>query len=316
MTNPCLISVCIPTYKRIEFLKRLLDSLEIQIFRDFEVIITDDSPDEKINLLWEQHQYSATLRYYRNDPKLGTPENWNEAVSKAKGTWIKIMHDDDWFADEHSLQHFADAVTYHPSGRFIFSAYQNVALETGETRDVFTNPFRFRMLQKNPVTLFSRNVIGPPSVVMYLREEATLFDRRLKWVVDIDFYIRSLAAAKPVYINKVLVKVGIGGEQVTRDCFLQRPIEIPENFALLNKVGTGNLANILVYDGWWRLMRNLEIKKEDEIRESGYAGPIPAVIISMIHWQRRMPIWLLKTGFLSKAAMTIHYILKYSKIGN
>ena len=45
MAEPILISICIPAYKHPDFLKRLLDSISIQSFRDFEVIISDDSPD-------------------------------------------------------------------------------------------------------------------------------------------------------------------------------------------------------------------------------------------------------------------------------
>ena len=42
-------SICIPAYKNTDYLKRLLDSISIQTFRDFEVIITDDSPDETVS---------------------------------------------------------------------------------------------------------------------------------------------------------------------------------------------------------------------------------------------------------------------------
>ena len=47
--------------------------------------------------------------YYKNIKVLGTPENWNESIRKAKGAWIKLMHDDDWFANENSLQKFYEA---------------------------------------------------------------------------------------------------------------------------------------------------------------------------------------------------------------
>lgn len=38
-----LLSICIPAYERPALLKRLLDSIAKQVFKDFEVIITDDS---------------------------------------------------------------------------------------------------------------------------------------------------------------------------------------------------------------------------------------------------------------------------------
>ncbi|HTS45058.1 MAG TPA: hypothetical protein VMH01_11725, partial [Puia sp.] len=121
--------------------------------------------------------------------------------------------------------------------------------------------------------------------------------------------------SQPVYIGKILLNIGIGQQQVSFDCFRQRPVEIPENFYLLNKVSENNLRNILVYDGWWRLMRNLEIKEEKDIVDSGYSDKIPPVISSMIGWQKRIPRSILQTGVLSKFCMMLHYICNYSKIG-
>jgi hypothetical protein len=79
-------------------------------------------------------------------------------------------------------------------------------------------------------------------------------------------------------------------------------------------VGRQKLSNILIYDAWWRLMRNLEIKKTEDIREAGYSGEIGGVIISMIKWQSRIPAWILRQGLFSKCLMFIHYILNSGKV--
>ena len=308
-----LISICIPAYKRIEFLDRLLKSISIQNFRSFEVVITDDSPDDDVRKLCESYSSQFPITYHRNIIPLGTPENWNEAIRRATGSWIKLMHDDDWFALEGNLSVFADGIEKNPAAGFFFSAYTNY-YESGEKEEVFLNDFRKKMLLKNPVTLFSTNVIGPPSVTLHKNDEKGWYDKTVKWVVDIDFYIRALKKYQPVYIDTILVNVGLGKHQVTIDCARQRPVEIPENFYLLNKVGVGHLSNIHVYDGWWRLMRNLEIDSPDDIRSSGYQGPIPPVILSMIRWQHIIGRRLLRIGLLSKIIMTIHYILRRSTI--
>lgn len=152
-------------------------------------------------------------------------------------------------------------------------------------------------------------------MVLHKKTSRVQYDPRIKWVVDIDFYIRYLQDEKsPVYINKILVNVGIGEQQVTQDCFRQRPIEIPENFYLLGKVGAVQLKNIFIYDAWWRLMRNLQITRDKEIVESGYPGKIPTVISSMVNWQRKIPGPILNMGIFSKAFMFVHYLLNYGKI--
>src|ERR1700722_12721578 len=110
-----MVSICVPAYKRITFLKRLLESVSMQTYRDFEVIVTDDSPDDAVKELCTSYSRQFALSYYRNDQPLGTPENWNEAIRKAKGQWIKLMHDDDWFTDAHGLAHYVEAVNKNPS---------------------------------------------------------------------------------------------------------------------------------------------------------------------------------------------------------
>ena len=314
MTPPIFISVCIPAYKNTVYLKRVLDSIAGQTFRDFEVVVTDDSPDDQVQALCEQYKAQFPLEYVRNRPSLGTPENWNEGLRRAKGAWIKLMHDDDWFRSHDSLQVFADAAKAN-KGDFIFSAYYNIYLQTNRTEIITPASSRIAALLKEPATLFAKNIIGPPSVIMHRNDQRFFYDRQTKWVVDIDFYIRRLATEKVHYIDQPLINVGMSDQQVTMDCIGNRKVQIPENFYLLNKIGTGCLRHVLVYDAWWRLMRNLEVVQEQEIRAAGYAGPIHPVILSMVNWQRRVPRSLLTKGFISKISMFAHYLTHRNSIG-
>src|SRR5688572_27964066 len=156
--NPVFISVCIPAYKRVDFLKRLLDSVVIQQYSDFEVIITDDSPSDDVQQLCEGYKDKFTLHYHRNSVALGMPENWNEAIRRAGGQWIKLMHDDDWFSTADGLAEFTAAVKQNPSAGFFFSAYTNI-FESGRKPEIVSiNSFREKKLRRDTVTLFSRNV--------------------------------------------------------------------------------------------------------------------------------------------------------------
>ena len=309
-----LISICIPAFKRTKYLKRLLDSVREQIFSDYEVIITDDSPGNEVKSACEIYEHNFHLRYQKNPAPLGTPENWNAAIRLAKGEWIKIMHDDDWFADPNSLTEYVDAIKQNPNAEFFFSAYNNVYENSSRTEEVFIIRNRFQLLKKNPATLFSSNVIGPPSVILHKNDNKFWYDPKIKWVVDIDFYIRYLKATEPVYIPKALINVGMHEEQVTTSAFRVSEVEVPENFYLLNKTGTSQLKSILIYDAWWRLMRNLRIRNEQQIRSAGYEGDIPSPVLSMIHWQKHFPKQLLKNGVISKLSMFANYLRNYLRI--
>jgi glycosyltransferase involved in cell wall biosynthesis len=304
-----MISICIPAYKNIDYLKRLMDSIAAQTFKDFEVIISDDSPDDSIKKFLAEYQKFPRLVYHRNTVALGTPENWNEGIRKANGKWIKIMHDDDWFSNKESLALWAKAANLSGAD-FIFCAYNNVYLGKNSQHQVHPTRFRLDLMKEEPYTLFAKNIIGPPSVTMHRNNQNLFYDNKTKWVVDIDFYIRWLKELKVEYLDKVLINVGMSEEQVTVDCVNNRKVQVPENFYLLNKMGRKKLNNLIIYDAWWRLIRNLEITAIEHIKESGYDGEIPRNIVRMVGMQRLLPRKLLTVGVMSKICMFVHYLFR------
>ncbi len=308
MGEPPLISICIPAYQRADYLKRLLDSIETQRFRDFEVILTDDSPGDEVETLAAGHPLKPMIRYFKNIHTLGSPENWNEGLRQARGLWIKPMHDDDWFSDPDSLSAYARA-TRNRDISFFYSAYINV-FQDGKTRTV-RNGSSYSILNKNPEILIASNRIGPPSCVLFRKVEALFFDNRMQWLVDIDFYIRYLKKYPAVeYIPEALVRIGISPTQVTRSSFGKAEIEIPERFLLLEKMNANSMDSLRIYDSWWRFVRNMNIDTEQKIKASGYFGNVPHVIEKMIRVQGKIPKTLLNTGFFSKILMGIHFMFR------
>ena len=309
MSESPLISICIPAYKNVVYLQRLFQSIKSQVFKNYEIIVTDDSPDEAVSKLVESYQASLPIVYYRNKSPLGSPANWNAAIAHAKGEWIKIMHDDDWFADDHSLGKFA-AATKQTTASFIFSGFVNVQLETGTEQPFVISNTQEQMLRQNPLYLFRSNYIGHPSTTLIKNELKQWFDETVKWVVDFEFYIRVLRSNDFYTIKQPLIYIGIGSEQITKASFRKREVELPENFYLLNKLGSTALNYIFVYDYYWRLLRNLKIASTAELEEFVQLHQVPAVIKSMISWQQKLGVDALKKyRVYSKLCMGIHYAL-------
>ncbi len=303
-TEPA-ISICIPAYKRVDSLQRLLDSITKQTFIDFEVVITDDSPDDSVQKLADTFKVKFSLKYFKNSTTLGTPANWNASINKASGEWIKIMHDDDWFANENSLAVFAARI--HDDGKFIFCNYRSIDEENKVSKkSVISNSWKTRITEE-PYTLYAKNMIGPPSVTLIHKSIMEKFDTDLKWLVDVDFYISVLSKEKKIiHINKPLISIGLSETQVTNACFLNPMIELPEGLRMLEKNGLNKLKNIWVYDAWWRLFRNMHIQHNAEL-EQYVPRKWPPVLISMLNNQKMYAPFLLKNGFFSKAAMFISF---------
>ncbi|TDT67877.1 GT2 family glycosyltransferase [Hypnocyclicus thermotrophus] len=95
------VSIVIPTYKRADYLERLLLSIKKQSFKDYEIIIIDDnSPnynEYKIVIDKYSNQFNE-FRFLRNKKNRGAPYSRNRGISQAKYDFIALVDDDDeWF---------------------------------------------------------------------------------------------------------------------------------------------------------------------------------------------------------------------------
>ena len=303
-----LISICIPAYKNTSFLERLLESLLQQTYTCFEVILSDDSPDDTVKDFIAGYQDKLAIKYFKNSPALGTPANWNFAMKQAEGEYIKLLHDDDWLASPEALQLMVTALEQNPKAGFVFSAYNNV-YEDGKVEQVVLSDKQETLLREEPLRLFIKNFIGHPSVILHRRTCGLWYDETIKWVVDFEAYIRVIREGKSfIYLKEPLLNIGLGKEQVTFQVFRKREVELPENIYLLNKLGLDILKNIWVYDYYWRFLRNLNIRSVQEIVEYVSEKDIPVQLKRMVAIQKLIPNRLLRIGVVSKVLMGISYV--------
>lgn len=92
------ISVVIPTFKRPDMLKRLLESILAQTLLPLEIIIVDDcSPDqESYDKVVDQFKHkNVEINYHSLAENAGAPACRNLGIRMAKGDWIALVDDDD-----------------------------------------------------------------------------------------------------------------------------------------------------------------------------------------------------------------------------
>ncbi|MBS1772555.1 MAG: glycosyltransferase [Bacteroidetes bacterium] len=308
---PAFISICIPAYKNTDYLVRLLNSIKIQTYKDFEVIISDDSDNNDIEELSKSYNSFFAIKYIRNNPALGSPENWNNAIREASGIWIKMMHYDDWFNTPDALLDFANATK---SGyRFICSSYNIVSEISGkiETRQLSEN--QFNQINNNPFLLYQNNVLGPPSVTMVHKNIVTRYDNNMQWLVDIDYYINILLTNKGHYISTPLVCMSLNAEQLTNVHFNNAKSELQESLMLWNKHQGDMIRDIRNYDSWWRMVRNVKLKNIDTARQYSISYTVPPFLNPIINLQNKLPSFMLFNGIFSKFFMSLSYYFQYRR---
>ena len=91
-----LVSIAIPTFDRLDYLKEAVASALAQTYHNVEVLIGDDGPTGVIQA-WCRGAVSrdARVRYQRNHKNLGLAGNWNALADSARGEFLVIIGDDD-----------------------------------------------------------------------------------------------------------------------------------------------------------------------------------------------------------------------------
>lgn len=91
------VSVIVPTYNRATELKRCLDSLAKQSFKDFEVIVSDDGSTDNTRGVVQAVELSLRARYlYQSNSGLPASAR-NLGLAVAEGEFIAFLDSDDWW---------------------------------------------------------------------------------------------------------------------------------------------------------------------------------------------------------------------------
>jgi len=90
------VSVVIPTYNRSDTIYRAIKSVIDQTYQNFEIVIIDDSPNDKTERVINSFDDNR-IRYIRNEKKTNPPSARNQGVraSRSDSKYIAFLDDDD-----------------------------------------------------------------------------------------------------------------------------------------------------------------------------------------------------------------------------
>jgi glycosyltransferase involved in cell wall biosynthesis len=289
------ISICIPAYRQTDYLKRTLDSIAIQEFLNYEIILTDDSPDDSVKNLLNAYSFGGKLKYFKNRIRLGSPENWNEAIKHASGSYIKILHHDDWFTSSSSLSKFAALLDAHPESDFAFSATSVYNSKNGTYTVHQPEANQLVALKADPPLVFFGNFIGAPSATIYRKSAILPYDKAIKFVVDMDFYIRMLNHNPNFqYSQETLIcTTSEAVHQVTDGC-MQKDVQLFEYTYLYNKLRKTYLPEKRFGNYFYTLFNQFDVKSLKELKASGIPVPEPKFYFQWMLFKRRMKAMLKK----------------------
>jgi teichuronic acid biosynthesis glycosyltransferase TuaG len=239
--NTPLVSIIVPTNRRITYLNKCIESILEQTYPHFEVLIISDGDDEKTEQLVSKYWADKRVRFFENR-KTGLPAVLrNFGLTQAKGDYIAFCDDDDmWLQNKLEKQM---ALFTQLNIEVCFTLSEKIDGHGNEIEiprykklrfflDRLFHTFDFYLLFSNYVTLSS--LIVKKDIIQIFNE-----DMHLRGSEDYDFSLRLCKNAKPFFLQEKLVQYRIHNENLSGDTQMayNRAIKILEQKLITREYG-------------------------------------------------------------------------------
>jgi glycosyltransferase involved in cell wall biosynthesis len=201
MVNPPTVTVIIPNFNNAAVIRRAIDSVLVQTFTNFELLVADDaSTDDSVEVI--RAYDDPRLRLLVNEDNVGLAGVWNRAVRAAQGEWVALLDSDDsWETDKLARQ--MAYLAMHPTLSGCTCAYRHVCLDGTQIvipteRDARTRQVLFHNILHIGTTLVVRREVF---------EEIGWFDESLRRGQDTDLLLRLLEKERLAVVPEVLASV-------------------------------------------------------------------------------------------------------------
>ena len=94
------LSIIVPVYKVEPYLRRCIDSILAQTFRDFELILIDDGSPDNCGAICDEYAAKDSRIIVIHQKNQGVSAARNAGLDIAKGTYLGFVDSDDWIEPE------------------------------------------------------------------------------------------------------------------------------------------------------------------------------------------------------------------------
>jgi len=117
------VSVVITAYNRERYIGQAIESVLVQTFTDFELIVVDDGSRDNTVAIARSYAADPRVRVHVNERNLGQFPNRNHAATYVRGAFLKF-HDSDDILYPHCLEVMVGALDHEPQAAFAVSCFK------------------------------------------------------------------------------------------------------------------------------------------------------------------------------------------------
>lgn len=193
--NP-LVTVYIPTFNRVELLKRAVESVRQQTHQNLEIIIVDDcSKDGTHEYLEEIAKQDSRIRFFIKEKNSGACVSRNIAIENAKGEFITGLDDDDYFLKERIESFLTQWKVKKSDCIALYSLYKHKVTEDKIKDNILKKNLRRSFIDRKIILI--NNVIGNQIFIETVKlRKGGGFDSRLPAWQDFECWYRLLGGGK------------------------------------------------------------------------------------------------------------------------
>lgn len=100
MDREPLVSVIIPIYNAERTLRRCVDSVLNQSYRNLQVILVDDGSQDRSGAICLEYEARDPRVFVIRKPQSGVSDSRNQAMDQAAGVYLQFVDSDDWVAED------------------------------------------------------------------------------------------------------------------------------------------------------------------------------------------------------------------------
>lgn len=209
------ISICIPTHDRAGLLRQAIDSVLAQDMTDWELIISDNASTDHTASVVATYR-DPRIRTYRQTENIGMFKNFNAAIQKATGQYVKMLMDDDVLLPA-CLRRQMEILDQFPSVHVICSDYFVIDAANAPIHNIHFHNDTYRVFRESRLEkgesfileyLLGHRTVGLPSAVTFRRSaaaEAGYFDEQIGCPLDADLWLRLCQRGDFYYLDEKLL---------------------------------------------------------------------------------------------------------------
>lgn len=211
------ITVFMPVYNSEKYLKKSIESILNQSFKDFELlIINDGSTDNSLTII--KGFDDKRIRLVNNDKNMGLPYTRSKGLRLAKGKYIAIMDSDD-IAYENRLKEQYDYLERNKDISFVASFVDFIKEDTiiKDKKNLIRKIFNKRDVIKIS-SMFNNIICNPTTMIRMSFINSNNIDYRSEYFVaqDYAFLVDCLKYGQGYVIPKSLIAYRTGHENITK----------------------------------------------------------------------------------------------------